>query len=266
MITMLFMLVFTLAACGSGTTSIETFELLNRQEDGAVAAYVDGSHWHGDLPDLLPNHHLSIGARIVDEDGEEITLDKDGHHRLRVELAGDANEGIVDFDHYGDHVHIKGVSEGITSVVFQWVQDGELMYETPSMKVYVIYADHNHDDEEVEAFELLNRREDQAVEAYVHGNHWHGRLPAIAVGENLSLGANIVDADGHTVSLGQNGHHTFKVVLLENANEGVVEFVNHGDHVHINAVGEGTTYVVFQWLHDGGLKYQTPPLSVEVTE
>ncbi len=82
----------------------------------------------------------------------------------------------------------------------------------------------------------------------------------------MSLGANIVDMDGDDVILDRDGHHTLKVILVEGANDGVVDLDNHGDHVHINGVGVGSTFVVFQWLHDGDVQYQTPALEVTVVE
>lgn len=142
-----------------------------------------------------------------------------------------------------------------------------------SRNVTLIYANgHHHDDEhhhdeenEINAFEILNRRDNQAKVAYVDGLHWHGSLPLLELGESLSLGAYIVSVDERHRELDSEGEINGLVVALhEGAQEGVVSFGQHGDHVHIIAESEGTTQIVFQWVHRGDIRYTTPPITVTV--
>jgi len=121
--------------------------------------------------------------------------------------------------------------------------------------------DHDHD-EEVAVFEIVDRSEDD-VTAYVHGDHWHGDLPEIPVGENASLGAYI-EADGGEEVVIDGDHHALGVDLAEGAEEGIVSFDLHGDHVHLIGEQEGETKVVFQFIHDGNVEYETPPLPLVV--
>ena len=241
---------------------ITAFEIIDRSKD-EVVAYVHVDHWHGSLPVVHEGEHLSLGA-YIEEDGEEEYLDGD-HHALGVALAPGAEEGIVTLDLHGDHVHIKGVEEGETMVVFQFIHDGEVEYETPPIKVVVVHDDgHDHDhahDEEITAFEIINRRADE-VAAYVHGDHWHGSLPEVVLGENISLGAYI-EEDGEEEYL-DGDHHALGVALAPGAEEGIVSFDLHGDHVHIKGESEGETMVVFQFIHDGEVEYETPPIAVKV--
>ncbi len=123
--------------------------------------------------------------------------------------------------------------------------------------------DHEHDDAAVEAFEVLDRDEDEEVVASVHDDHWDGDLPEIAEGDNLSLGARIVDADGEEVAL-DGEDHALGVDLADDALAGVVELDEHGDHVHVTAESEDTTEIVLQWLEEGEVAYETPPLPVTV--
>ena len=121
-------------------------------------------------------------------------------------------------------------------------------------------AGHGHG-EEITAFEIIDRRADEVV-AYVHGDHWHGSLPVVLEGESLSLGAYI-EEDGEEEYL-DGDHHAFGVVLAPGAEEGIVSLDLHGDHVHIKGEAEGETKVVFQFIHDGDVEYETPPIRVIV--
>lgn len=123
---------------------IGEFEIVDRSTD-EVAAYVHGDHWHGELPHVHEDDHISLGAIVEDGHGEGIELDGD-HYSLGVRLAEGAHEGVVSFDEHGDHVHIVGEEAGHTDVVFQLVHDGHAEYETPSIGVEV--EDHHDDDDD----------------------------------------------------------------------------------------------------------------------
>ncbi len=120
--------------------------------------------------------------------------------------------------------------------------------------------DHDHD-EEITVFEIIDRRAEE-VTAYVHVDHWHGSLPVIPAGENISLGA-YVEENGKEVLLDGN-HHALGVALADGAEEDIVSLNSHGDHVHIIGEQEGETLVVFQFIHDGDVEYETPPIAVAV--
>lgn len=121
-------------------------------------------------------------------------------------------------------------------------------------------AGHGHG-EEITAFEIIDRRAEEVV-AYVHGDHWHGSLPTVIEGENISLGAYI-EEDGEEEYL-DGDHHALGVVLAPGAAGGIVSFDLHGDHLHIRGEEEGETMVVFQFIHDGDVEYETPPIKVVV--
>ena len=116
--------------------------------------------------------------------------------------------------------------------------------------------DHSHD-EEITAFEIIDRRAEE-VTAYVHGDHWHGSLPIVLEGENISLGAYVEEM------LLDGDHHALGVALAEGAEEGIVSFDFHCDHVYIIGEQEGETKVLFQFIHDGDVEYVTPPIKVVV--
>ena len=120
--------------------------------------------------------------------------------------------------------------------------------------------DHSHH-EEITAFEIIDRRAEE-VTAYVHVDHWHGSLPEVPAGENISLGAYIEEDDEEMLLDGD--HHALGVTLADGAEEGIVSFDSHGDHIHIIGEQEGETKVVFQFIHDGDIEYVTPAITVIV--
>lgn len=115
--------------------------------------------------------------------------------------------------------------------------------------------------EGINVFEIIDRRED-AVVADMHDDHWHGSLPEIPLGENISLGAYIEENGEEEVLDGE--HHALGVALAEGAEEGIVSIDLHGDHAHITGEQEGTTQVVFQFIHDGEIEFVTPAIEVHV--
>ena len=121
---------------------VSEFKLLDRAHDPhEEISYVDGDHWHGEdeFPTIPAGDNVSIGAFVEDADGEEIVLGPE--YELGVEVAEDAEDGIVeiddDEDFHGDHVHIYGESAGETEIVFLLIHDDHVDYETPPLTVEV---------------------------------------------------------------------------------------------------------------------------------
>ena len=127
--------------------------------------------------------------------------------------------------------------------------------------------DHDHDhDSPIAEFVILDRGADRAPVADIHGDHWHGRIPDVPLDGRVSLGAVIVSADGRDRDLSDPSVNDFGVALAPGAPEGVVELVDHGDHVHVRGVQVGVSEVVFTWTHRGELRYTTPPIAVRVVD
>ena len=252
---------------------IGEFEVIDRSEDD-VAAYVHGDHWHGGLPEVPVDDNISLGAYIEDGHGDEIALGSDEEFELRVRVADDAPEGVVEFDSHGDHVHVIGEEEGITDVVFQLWHDDHADYETPEITVQVVGDDHDHDHDHddhdhdhgasVHELEIIDRSTDEVV-ADAHDDHWHGELPEVPVDDNVSLGARFLDDHDDEIPIGSGQEYEFRVRLVDGAEE-IVEFDSHGDHVHIIGEEAGETAVVFQLWHDDHADYESPPIEVTVAD
>ncbi|XVH32752.1 hypothetical protein ACNS7O_06100 [Haloferacaceae archaeon DSL9] len=130
--------------------------------------------------------------------------------------------------------------------------------------------DHDHDDDDhghgdIGSFDLIDRDADDVV-ADVHGDHWHGELPEIPVGEHLSLGAVIEDADGNEKALGENEEYELRARVADDAEAGIVDFEFHGDHLHLISEEAGVTDVVFQLWHGDHADYETPAITAQVVE
>jgi|GEM_PF-313970 len=127
--------------------------------------------------------------------------------------------------------------------------------------------DHDHDhDSPIASFVILDRDADRAPVADIHGDHWHGRIPDVPLGGRVSLGAIIVSADGRDRDLADPAVNDFGVALAPGAPEGIVELVDHGDHVHVRGAQVGMSEIVFTWTHRGELRYTTAPISVRVVD
>lgn len=121
----------------------------------------------------------------------------------------------------------------------------------------------NDYDEEI-IFEIIDRSENEVV-AYIHVDHWHGSLPEIPKGDNISLGAYIEDEDGNEIKL-DGSHYSLGVDYAPGAAENVLSFDLHGDHIHIKGEQEGSAEVVFQLLHNDEVDYETPSIGVRVVQ
>ncbi|MCU4924786.1 hypothetical protein OB905_02155 [Halobacteria archaeon AArc-dxtr1] len=254
---------------------VEEFEVIDRDDD-SVPVYVHGDHWHGD-PLLVPHgDNLSLGADVEDEDGDTVELG-DGIE-LEVHVADGAQEGIVesdpDEDFHGDHVHLYGEEEGFTDIVFQLTEDGEVVYESPELEVEVgddHDHDHDHGSDDVDELVILDRAEDPHEEvADYHDGHWHGELPHIHPGDNVSLGGEFYDHDEHEIHIGHDEEYELGVRVADDAEEGIVSIDEdedfHGDHVHIHGEEEGETEVVFMLWHDDHADWETEPIAISVDD
>ncbi|ELY30011.1 hypothetical protein C500_10384 [Natrialba magadii ATCC 43099] len=186
---------------------------------------------------------LTDGVVLV-EDGQDNgeTYDPVGEGETLTVDVGDAGLDLND-------------GEDVTATLYESdSQENEL--DTDSTTVEEAVGD------EIEEVEIVDRSTDE-VAAYVHDDHWHDELPHVDEGEHISLGANIETADGEEIDLSDE-EYSLDVELADEANEDVVTFDEHGDHVHIEGEEEGHTDVVFQLVHDDHVEYETPSIAVEV--
>lgn len=121
------------------------------------------------------------------------------------------------------------------------------------------------DDLEVSEVSLADRDSGEEF-AHTHGSgsgmNWHGSLPHLHPGEGIEVNAVFLDADGQPIPLG--GEYTVQARLADGSDEGVIEISNHGDHVDIEAIGDGEVEVIFALWHDGHSDFDSPAIAIEV--
>jgi hypothetical protein len=250
-------------------SEVSSFHVIVLSEN-TMTAYVHGDHWHGSIPVMKPGESLSLGAYIEDESGNEIKVDGVAYF-LSAAFAGSTPENIISFEPHNDHIDFTAEQEGVVSLLFHLLHEGELIYETPPI-LFAVEAEQTLDeqDEQIAAeynetiaiFQLINRR-DNTVAPDVDGDHWHGRLPVIKTGESLSLGAYIENDENVEIEL-DGVHFLLSAAVADGANTEIVTFDFHGDHLYLVGMQAGETKIVFHFVHDGNIYYETPPLNVKV--
>ncbi|NUB93615.1 hypothetical protein HT576_21775 [Haloterrigena sp. SYSU A121-1] len=128
---------------------VGNFEIVDRETDSVVAD-LHGDHWHGNLPEIPVDSHLSLGAIAEDSDGEEIPIGENEEYRLNATIAESGQEGIITVDSHGDHLHMSGEGVGSTDVVFQLWHGDHVDWESPPIAADVIEGTDDEDSENSE--------------------------------------------------------------------------------------------------------------------
>jgi hypothetical protein len=110
------------------------------------------------------------------------------------------------------------------------------------------------------AAEVYLRGTDERL-AYVHGDHWHGRIE-LAAGEEVEVDVRFLDADGNVIALG--GDYTVYAEIAPGHPAGIATVESHGDHLDIEGEAAGETRIVLHFWHDGHADWTTPGLRVVV--
>lgn len=105
---------------------IAELEIIDRSTDEVVATY--HGHWHGELPTMSQDEHLSIGARILTED-DEIPIGSAETLQLGARSVTE-EESMLEFESHGDHVHIHASSHGEEAIIMQLLNADTVLWET----------------------------------------------------------------------------------------------------------------------------------------
>lgn len=103
------------------------------------------------------------------------------------------------------------------------------------------------------------------VAAWWHGDHWHGGIPDVPVGEPRRLRFTVTDEAGNVLPLGEE--RPFEVVARVDtgAPDDLVRIENRGDIVELVGEAPGQTLLVFEVRGDGEVLFDTTPDPVIVT-
>lgn len=112
---------------------------------------------------------------------------------------------------------------------------------------------------------IIDRDTNESI-VHTHGSgdsmNWHGSLPHLHPDEELEVNIEFLDLDDEPVSLG--GEYAVQARLTEDSDDDVVELNNHGDHINIEAIGEGEVKIIFSLWHDGHSEFGAPPIELEI--
>lgn len=98
--------------------------------------------------------------------------------------------------------------------------------------------------------------------AYVHDDHWHGRIN-LELGQEREFDVRFVDHDDNAIPLGAG--QSVRAMIAPGQPQGVVSIENHGDHFELTALAVGETRIVVHLWHDDHSDWSTPPLRVVVS-
>ena len=121
---------------------------------------------------------------------------------------------------------------------------------------------HDHEIGTVSALDIIDRSTGDVV-ADAHADHWHGELPAVPLGDHLSLGATFFDRDGDEISVGHTQSFQFDA-RVDGDETAVLDIESHGDHVHLRGESTGTVTVVFLLVDGDHVEWSSPPISASV--
>lgn len=108
-------------------------------------AYAYGGHWHDD-PLWIPRDDARSLEAVVEVDGDKLPLGD--AYTLALRIANDPSDVLLednpDDGNRGDRVSLHGTGDGFTALVFQVLEDSDVVYETPALETEVGNHDHGH--------------------------------------------------------------------------------------------------------------------------
>ena len=118
---------------GNADDSDEYLQIINLNvvdlsTEETVANY--HGHWHGEIPPIPLDEKISLGAELIDTDGNEISLGADETYQFDASLVDEADSSVVSITSHGDHIHLEGKEAGRTNVRFHVLQDSSVVWQT----------------------------------------------------------------------------------------------------------------------------------------
>lgn len=100
--------------------------------------------------------------------------------------------------------------------------------------------------------------------AIYDGTSWDAALPHLHSDEETAVRTTFRDEDGDVIPLG--GEFTANAMLAAGSPQGVVALTAHGDHIDIEALAEGTVFLIFQLYHGSHADWDAGPIALEVED
>lgn len=141
----LLILIAALFFCSAASAQIPVTELeIIDRSTGKIIADFHDDHWHGELPHIHEGEDIELMANFIGADGKAIPLyhgtrNPTAVYAMSARIADGAPAGYATTSDHGDHVHIYGIHEGDTYVVFQLLEHpgGRVVWESGPIEVEV---------------------------------------------------------------------------------------------------------------------------------
>lgn len=120
------------------STEISEFELVY---GGEVTGWWHDGHWHGGLPDVPEDDTRHISFHVTDTDGHTLPLGPETPFSIRTRLGQGAPADRVNVEDQGDAVVFTGESSGQTTIYFEVLAEGEVIFETSADPLLLTVVD-----------------------------------------------------------------------------------------------------------------------------
>ncbi len=266
---------------GADYREMDVVDIRNRGEtdNPVVATWEYGEGWDGEIPDIdfAENGRHSLGVDIYDSEGV-LLHEESSEWSGRFYVPGDADEGVVNTElgdddmFHGDHVHVYGLEEGSTELVFVLWHEDHSEAETSPIALDVVGEVERY----VDVVDIRDRSEtgDPVVARWTYDEGWleedpndgdeYDGLPEIVLADDparVSLGVDIEDSAGRPITWPGFGYAPAYDIddgddvlyyLGEDIGDDDVDedFLFHGDHVHVYGKDSGTAELIFQLTAD----------------
>lgn len=202
---------------------LHEFDIYDLRSDDQLG-YWHTEHWHGGVPDVPVDATVPIGIVLKDEDDRVVPLGETERYAVNARVA-DGEPSIVDIDSHGRQVEFTGVETGRTAVVFEILENGEVVYDTA---------------DEPAAFDVIEAGESGATEFHdphvwtdpVLGQRMVGEIrDALVELDPDHAEAYEANADAYTERM-EEVHHAFES-LSDEAERDVAVFAGHDSFQYI---------------------------------
>jgi len=129
----------------SARVKYSDFELLNEEETRIVALLSthrqeSPQHWHSEPLRVLRNDTKTVIPKVDDRVVEDFSFET---HDVRVRMV-EENQDVIRIERDGRKIDVTGLNEGETEVIFEVLEDGEAVYETPRFAVRVVVVESSY--------------------------------------------------------------------------------------------------------------------------
>ena len=107
---------------------LEEFDIYDLRSDDQLG-YWHTDHWHGGVPDVPIDSTVPVGLVIEDDQDRVVPLGDGERYQVDARIAeGEAD--LVEIAAHGRQVELSGIETGRTAVVFEVLEEGEVIYDT----------------------------------------------------------------------------------------------------------------------------------------